>query len=237
MPPRIIHFFEVIKVPLLGSYGTTECGGVTLSGLGEPRPGSSGKPFPNVELRIAEDGEILVRGPAVFPGYFGDPEATREALDAEGWCHTGDLGHLDSDGQLHVVGRKKDIYYCSDGSNIYPGYIEVLLEQDPFIRQAALLGDRRPFIAALVVPHLPKIAEELGKNVTAFSENEIDGFLQSRIDSINEGLEHYEQIRKFSVLEQDFPDRVRSITAFQKIKVDRELVGEMYQKEIAVIYN
>ena len=98
MPPRIIRFFELIGIPLLGSYGSTECGGVTLCGIGENRPGNLGKPFPNVEVRIASDSEILVRGPTVSPGYFLNPEATREVLDTDGWFHTGDLGALDADG-------------------------------------------------------------------------------------------------------------------------------------------
>ena len=238
MPPRILRFFEVIRIPLLGSYGTTECGGVTLSGLGEPRPGSAGKPFPNAEVRIAEDGEILVRGPAVFPGYFGDPETTREALDADGWCHTGDLGSLDSDGYLYVVGRKKDIFYCSDGSNIYPGFIEVLLEQDPFIREAALLGDRRPFIAALIVPDRERIAAELTKEESTLTDDDIQRMVWARVQMINEGLEHYEQVRKVSVLNGDFPQNVRSATGFlQKRKVDRKEVGKLYQREIEEIYS
>ena len=238
MPPRILRYFEVIRIPLLGSYGTTECGGVTLSGLGEPRPGSAGKPFPNAEVRIAEDGEILVRGPAVFPGYFGDPETTREALDADGWCHTGDLGSLDSDGYLYVVGRKKDIFYCSDGSNIYPGFIELLLEQDPFIREAALLGDRRPFIAALIVPDRGRIAAELNKEESTLTDDDIQRMVWARVQMINEGLEHYEQVRKVSVLNGDFPQNVRSATAFLlKRKVDRKEVGKLYQREIEEIYS
>ena len=238
MPPRILRFFEVIRIPLLGSYGTTECGGVTLSGLGEPRPGSAGKPFPNAEVRIAEDGEILVRGPAVFPGYFGDPETTREALDADGWCHTGDLGSLDSDGYLYVVGRKKDIFYCSDGSNIYPGFIELLLEQDPFIREAALLGDRRPFIAALIVPDRERIAAELSKEESTLTDDDIQRMVWTRVQMINEGLEHYEQVRKVSVLNGDFPQNVRSATGFlQKRKVDRKEMGKLYQREIEEIYS
>ena len=238
MPPRILRFFEVIRIPLLGSYGTTECGGVTLSGLGEPRPGSAGKPFPNAEVRIAEDGEILVRGPAVFPGYFGDPETTREALDADGWCHTGDLGTLDSDGYLYVVGRKKDIFYCSDGSNIYPGFIELLLEQDPFIREAALLGDRRPFIAALIVPDRERIAAELSKEESTLTDDDIQRMVWARVQMINEGLEHYEQVRKVSVLNGDFPQNVRSATGFlQKRKVERKEMGKLYQREIEEIYS
>jgi len=142
MPPRIMRFFELIAIPLIGSYGSTECGGVTLCGIGENRPGNLGRPFANVRIRIAEDGEILVHGPTVSPGYFKNPEATREAFDEAGWYYTGDLGAIDADGSLRVTGRKKDVFNCSDGSNIYPGFIELQLENEPFVSQAILLGDR-----------------------------------------------------------------------------------------------
>ena len=158
MPPRIMRFFELIGIPLIGSYGSTECGGVTLCGIGENRPGSLGRPFANVQIRIADDLEILVRGPTVTPGYFKNPEATREALDEDGWFHSGDLGVLDADGSLRIIGRKKDVFYCADGSNIYPAFIELQLESEPFIRQAVLLGDDRPFTAALIVPDRQSIA-------------------------------------------------------------------------------
>ena len=236
MAPRILHFFELIGVPLIGSYGSTECGGVTLCGIGDSKPGSLGKPFPNCELRIAEDGELLVRGPTVMPGYFENPEATLEAIDEEGWFHTGDLGRIDADGCLFLTGRKKDIFNCSDGSNIYPAFIELLLESDPLVRQAILLGDRRPFIAGLIVPERKKIAEEFHKEESALTESEITTALQSRTDQINARLEQFEKIRKFAVVQNDFSDTVRTVTAFQKIKIDRKAVEELYQKEITAMY-
>jgi long-chain acyl-CoA synthetase len=236
MPPRIMRFFELIRIPLLGSYGSTECGGVTLSGLGDVKPGSLGKPFPNCELRIAEDGELLVRGPTVTPGYFENPEATAEAIDPDGWFHTGDLGTIDADGCLFIVGRKKDIFNCSDGSNIYPGCIELLLESDPFIRQAILLGDSKPSIAALIVPEKKRIAAELNKEEEALVEVEIATVLQSRIDQINARLEQFEKIRRFAVIQSDFCAKVRTVTVFEKIKIDRKAVAELYQKEIAELY-
>jgi long-chain acyl-CoA synthetase len=236
MPPRIMRFFELIGIPLIGSYGSTECGGVTLSGIGDTKPGSLGKPFPNCELRIAEDGELLVRGPTVTPGYFENPEATREAIDPEGWFHTGDLGTIDADGCLFITGRKKDIFNCSDGSNIYPGSIELLLENEPFVRQAILLGDRRPFIAALIVPDKEKIAGELHKENAALTEREIATALQSRIDQLNQRLEQFEKVRRFAVMRDDFSDEVRTVTVFQKIKVDRKAVEQRYRKEIDEIY-
>lgn len=236
MPPRILRFFELIGIPLIGSYGSTECGGVTLSGIGDSKPGSLGKPFPNCEIRIAADGELLVRGPTVTPGYFENPEATRDAIDSEGWFHTGDLGKIDAEGCLFLVGRKKDVFNCSEGSNIYPGYVELLLESDPFIRQAILLGDGRPFIAALIVPDKRKIAAELDKNPAVLSESEIGALLQSGIDRINSRLENHEKIGRFVVMAEDFSDQVRSVTVFQKIKIDRKAVEQRYRQEIEEIY-
>lgn len=236
MAPRIMRFFELIGIPLIGSYGSTECGGVTLCGIGENRPGSLGKPFPNVEVRIADDGEILVRGPTVTPGYFENPQVTSEAIDPEGWFHSGDLGRIDPDGCLYVVGRKKDVFYCSDGSNIYPGYIELLLENDPLVRQAILVGDHRPFMAALLVPERKKIAAELTKQESRLTDDDISSALYARLEQINSRLEEVEKVRKLVVIPEEFPAGVRGVTVFQKIKIDRKAVQELYQKEIESIY-
>jgi long-chain acyl-CoA synthetase len=236
MPPRIMRFFELIGIPLIGSYGSTECGGVTLCGIGENRPGNLGKPFANVQISIAADGEILVRGPTVSPGYFKNPEATREAFDEEGWYRTGDLGRLEADGSLRITGRKKDVFNCADGSNIYPGFIELQLENEPFICQAVLLGDRRPFVAALVVPDRHRIAESLGRDIAALSGEEIIAALWSQIERVNSRLEEYERIRRIAVMPSEFPAEVRSINHFQKVKVNREQVAERYWQQIDAIY-
>ena len=237
MPPRILRFFDLIGVPLIGSYGSTECGGVTLCGVGNVKPGSLGTPFPNVELRLADDGELLVRGPTVMPGYFDDPQATREAFDADGWFRTGDLGKIDNDGSLFIIGRKKDVFNCADGSNINPGTIEALLEDDSFVRQAILVGDHRPFIAALIVPERPNIAAALNRMETTLSDSDLEAALRQRLDLINTKLDRYEQIRKIAVIPNDFPKQLRSITALQKIKIDRQAVGERYRAEIEAIYS
>ncbi len=236
MPPRIMRFFELIGIPLIGSYGSTECGGVTLCGVGENRPGNLGKPFANVEIKIADDSEILVRGPTVTPGYFKNPEATREALDADGWFHSGDLGALDDDGSLRIIGRKKDVFNCIEGSNIYPGFIELQLENEPSIRQAILLGDRRPFVAALIVPERRKIAVALAKQESSLPNDEIVAALWPEIERINRRLEYYEQIREIAVIQDDFPVEVRSVNVFGKVKVDRAAAAERYAKEIQAIY-
>jgi long-chain acyl-CoA synthetase len=237
LSPRLLNLFHLMEVPLLGSYGITECGGVTLSGVDDTTLGSLGRPFANVELRIAEDGELLVRGPTVTPGYFMNPEATREAIDPDGWFHTGDFANIDESGCLFIVGRKKDIFNCSEGTNIYPGHIELLLEGDRFIRQAVLLGDHRPFIAALIVAERKQIAARVNKPDSALEEEEIREVIGARIRQINDGLESYEKIREFRILAADFPPDVRQVTVFQKIKVDRRAVEARYQELIGAIYS
>jgi long-chain acyl-CoA synthetase len=237
MAPRILRFFDVIEIPLLGSYGITECGGVTLSGIGDTKPGSLGRPFANVELRIAEDGELLVRGPTVTPGYFENSEATREAIDPEGWFHTGDFARIDQAGCLFVIGRKKDIFNCSEGSNIYPAHIELLLENDRLIRQAILIGDHRPFIAALIVPDKKQLAAELNKAEPLLAEHETRAAIAARIEQLNQTLETYERIRDFELMAADFPPQVRSVTVFQKIKIERKAVEERYAEIISTIYS
>jgi long-chain acyl-CoA synthetase len=237
MPLRVLRFFDLIGVPLIGSYGSTECGGVTLCGIGKAKPGSLGRPFPNVELRLADDGELLVRGPTITPGYFEDPQATCEAFDADGWFRTGDLGKIDNDGSLFIVGRKKDLFNCADGSNINPGSIEALLENDSFIRQAVLVGDHRAFIAALIVPERRHIAAALGRIESTLSDSEVEAALSQRIELINTQLDDYERIRKLAVIPNDFPAELRSIIGLHKIKIDRQAVEDRYRAEIEAIYS
>jgi long-chain acyl-CoA synthetase len=196
-----------------------------------------GKPFSNVEIRIAGDGEILVRGPTVTPGYFKDRETTREVLDHDGWFHTGDLGALEADGSLRIIGRKKDVFNCADGSNIYPGYIELLLENDPLVCQAVLLGDGRPFVAALLVPDRQKIAEATKCKDVELTDGDLEATLRPHVEQINARLERHEQVRKFIVLKTDFSQDIRRLNVLQKITIDRKAVEERYQKEIAEIYS
>jgi long-chain acyl-CoA synthetase len=235
MAPRIMRFFELIGVPLLGSYGSTECGGVTLSGIGENRPGTLGKPFANIEIRIAADGEILVRGPTVTPGYFNDARATTEVLESDGWFHTGDLGAIEPDGTLRIVGRKKDVFYCSDGSNIDPRELELLLEGDPLIHEALLIGDRRPFMAALIVPDIGRIASVVGKAASTVKDADAYDAIMRVVKETNRRLDEHERIRDIAIINGNFPERVRSVTGL-KVKIDRKAVQELYAREIQKIY-
>jgi long-chain acyl-CoA synthetase len=186
---------------------------------------------------LAADGELLVRGPTVTPRYFQDPQATREAFDADGWFRTGDLGKIDNEGSLYIIGRKKDLFNCADGSNINPGTIEALLENDSFIRQAVLVGDHRPFIAALIVPERRRIAAALDRMETAMSDRQVEAVLGQRVDLINAQLDRYEKIRKVAVMSNDFPEELRSMIALQKIKIDRQALEDRYRAEIEAIYS
>ena len=173
---------------------------------------------------------VEVQGSAAFRA------RTREALEPEGWFHTGDLGALDPDGSLRITGRKKDVFNCVDGSNIYPGFIELHLENESFIRQAILVGDRRPFIAALIVPDRYKIAAALERAAADLSAAELKRAVWSQIERLNGRLESYERIRKIALIENDFPTEARSVNPLQKIKIDRAAIAERYRKEIADIY-
>ena len=150
--PEIIEFFRALGVPLSEGWGMTELSNAaTLASPAAARTGAVGQAFPGVELRIADDGEVLVRGPLVMGGYYKDPERTAEALDAEGWMHTGDIGQLDADGFLRITDRKKELIITSGGKNISPALIEYELQRHPLIGQACAIGDRRNYVTALLV--------------------------------------------------------------------------------------
>lgn len=146
-------------------------------------------------------------------------------------------GKIDDEGALYIIGRKKDLFNCADGSNINPGTIEALLENDSFIRQAVLLGDHRPFIAALVVPERRRIAAALGRVESTLSDSDVEAALWQRVDFINTQLDSHEKIRKIAIISHDFPARIRSITALQKIKIDRLTIEDRYRVEIEAIYS
>src|SRR4030095_6938633 len=199
-------------------------------------PAVWGNLFPIVNCASPKMENFSCAVPLSRPDTLKTPKRLAKPYTPRGWFHTGDLGTIDAEGCLFITGRKKDIFNCSDGSNIYPGYIELLLENEPFVRQAILLGDRRPFIAALIVPDKKKIAAELHKENAALTESEIAAVLQSRIDQLNQRLEQFEKVRRCAIIRDDFSDEVRSVTVFQKIKVDRKAVEQRYQKEIEEIY-
>ncbi len=235
MPPRIMRFFELIGIPLIGSYGSTECGGVTLCGVGENRPGNLGKPFANVKIKIADDSEILVRGPTVTPGYL----RTRRQR-ARLWTRmAGFTAAISARSKTMVrlessAARKMFLTASRDRISI-PGFIELQLENEPSIRQAILLGDRRPFVAALIVPERRKIAVALAKQESSLPNDEIVAALWPRSNASTGGLNITSKIREIAVMQEDFPVEV-AVNVFGKVKVDRAAAAERYAKEIQAIY-
>ena len=145
----LARFYAAIGMPLIEGYGLTEGGVVCFNPLDRPKSGSIGVKLPGVELRLAEDGELLVKSPTLFSGYYNDPEATAAVL-RDGWLYTGDIAEFDADGYVYITGRKKELIVSSNGKKIYPARIEVLFKTEPIINQVVLIGDRLPYVTALV---------------------------------------------------------------------------------------
>jgi long-chain acyl-CoA synthetase len=200
-----------------------------------------GKALPGTEIRIAPDGEILVRGPHVFKEYFRDPEATREAVDAEGWLHTGDIGELDSEGFLRITDRKKDIIVTSGGKNVAPQNIENLLKNDKFISQAFVYGDRRKYLTALITlsaEEVGKWAEQKGipeKDLVLLAKNpRVEAMMRGRVDEINRQLASFEQVKKYVLLGADFTQETGELTPTLKVK--RKVVIQKYGGLLDALY-
>jgi long-chain acyl-CoA synthetase len=222
---ELAGFFLATGLPLIEGYGLTEGGVVILNPPGETRPGSVGKPLPGVEIRIAADGELLVRGPTVFSGYYKDPAATAEIL-REGWLHTGDLAETDSDGYIYITGRKKDVLVLSNGRKVYPAHIESLIRLDPLISQVLLVGDGRPYVSALVTVKEAEPAPDRGA---------IEAGVRRVVTRVNGSLAPFEQIRKFHVLERDFSMDAGELTATLKVRRTRAL--ENFREKVAECYS
>ena len=234
--PELLAFFASIDLPIREIYGQSEDSGPTSYNLvGKTRLGSVGPPMPGVEVRIAGDGEILVRGANVFLGYYKDPEATAEALH-DGWLCTGDLGALDQDGFLTITGRKKEIIITAGGKNIAPRNIEAALKEAPIVGDAVVIGDRRKYLTALVTldeAAVRKLAPGAAAAQLA-GATEIRSAIQHQIDKVNESLARVEQIKKFAILAQPFGIATGELTPTMKIK--RKTIAQMYQREIEAMY-
>jgi long-chain acyl-CoA synthetase len=200
----------------------------------EFRFGSVGKPMNGVEVRIAEDGEVLIKGPNIFQGYYKNEQATRDTIEgAERWLHTGDLGRLDEDGFLYITGRKKDIIITAGGKNITPANLENGLKQNRWISQAVVIGDRRPYLMALITldpEEAPALAEQLGidnADLAVLAQDEkVRAEVQKTVDEVNSHVGPVEQIKRFAILDHDLSQETGELTPTLKVK--RNVVHEKY---------
>jgi long-chain acyl-CoA synthetase len=236
---EILEFFFACGVPVFEGYGMTETSTVaTVNTLVAHRFGSVGKALPGVEVKIADDGEILLRGPNMMHGYYKNEEATKETLEADGWLHTGDLGYLDDDGFLFINGRKKDIIITAGGKNITPANLENGLKQNRWISQAVVIGDRRPYLVALITldpEEVPKFAEEHGlAPEDVASSDAMREEVQKVVDEVNADYGRVEQIKKFKILPEDLSQEQGTLTPTLKVK--RNVVNEKFGGEIEALY-
>jgi long-chain acyl-CoA synthetase len=223
----IAEFFHSIDILILEGYGLSEVTtAATVNRHNDFKFGTVGKPLPGVELRFEPDGEILIRSNTVFAGYYHDPEATSSTLDAEGFVHTGDIGHLDEDGFLVITDRKKDIIVTAGGKNVAPQNIENDLKAHAIVSQALVVGDRKPYIAALVT-----VDPDVTKNLTA---EQIHDGVQSAVDAVNVERSRYEQIKRFTILDREFTLEQDEVTPTLKLR--RKVVAEHFQDELTKLY-
>jgi long-chain acyl-CoA synthetase len=240
--PQVLEFFWSLGVPVREGYGQTEnTAQATLTPADDVRIGTVGTPVPGAEVRIAEDGEILTRGPGTFAGYYNDPEATADALDADGWLHTGDVGHLDADGHLTISDRKKDIIITAGGKNISPSEIENRLKVSPFVREAIVIGDRRKYLTALIGIEADTVANWAQQRRIVYttyedlsSKPEVVELVAGWVDEVNAELAQVETIKAFRLLPKELDQEDGEITATAKVK--RKAVAEQFAPVIDDMY-
>ncbi|WP_232662235.1 AMP-dependent synthetase/ligase [Pseudonocardia sp. TRM90224] len=240
---RLGHFFRGVGLPVLEGYGLTETSaGITVNTLGAQRVGSVGRPVPGHSVRIADDGEIMLKGPIVFRGYWKNETATAEAVE-DGWFHSGDIGELDDAGFLTITGRKKELIVTAGGKNVAPAVLEDRLRAHPLISQCMVVGDAKPFIAALVTidgEALPGWLERNGKPADTpvdqlVDDAELRAEIASAVDDANLAVSRAEQIREFRILPVDFTEAGGEMTPTMKVK--RAVVASKYADDIAGIYS
>jgi long-chain acyl-CoA synthetase len=211
----------------------------TISSPDDFKIGTIGKPFPGCEVRIADDGEILVKGPNVFQGYYKNEEATRETI-VDGWLHTGDVGEIDEDGFIKITGRKKDIIITAGGKNITPANLENELKQHPLVSQCVVVGDRRPYLVALVTLDPEEVAayapeHDLPEDLEQLAANsEIRQSIEDHVEKINEKFARVEQVKKVAILPRDLSQESGELTPTLKVK--RAVVATKHEREIEQLY-
>jgi long-chain acyl-CoA synthetase len=241
---EILRFFYACGVPVMEGYGMTETATVATVNRargGKFRFGSVGQALDGVELRIADDGEVLIKGPNIFQGYYKNEEATRSTLEADGWLHTGDLGRLDEDGYLFITGRKKDIIITAGGKNITPANLENGLKQTRWISQAVVVGDRRPYLVALLTLDPDEVAALAARleidDATPerlAADERVHAELQTAVDEVNSHVGPVEQIKRFVVLDHDLSQETGELTPTLKVK--RNVVHEKFADLVNGLY-
>ena len=239
--PDVLKFFNAISLPLVEGYGQTEGTGVTsVSRKDRLKIGKVGPPLPGVEVKIGPDGEILVKGPIVFKGYFKNPQATAETLK-DGWLHSGDVGELDNDGFLKITDRKKDLIITAGGKNIAPQNIENQLKFSPYINDAIVIGDRRKYLVALIAideENVIKYAQDnkiqFGTYASLTQASEIKQLIQKELDKVNKTLANVEQIKKFTIIPKKLYEEDGEVTPTMKVK--RKFINETYKDIIEKMY-
>jgi long-chain acyl-CoA synthetase len=238
----LAEFYAAIGMPLVEGYGLTEAGIVTFNPLDRPKPGSIGKILPGVEARLAEDGELQLRTPCLFGGYYNDEVSTRLVVDEQGWFSTGDIAESDAEGYWYITGRKKELIVSSNGKKIYPSRIENLFKMEPLVSQVVLIGDKKPYVTALLTLNLANAKGVKGistrdSNAPAPELAKTDPVakaLQEAVARVNKQLADFERIRRFRVLERDFSIEHGELTPTMKIRrarvleLHKDLVSELY---------
>ncbi len=225
---EVLAFFDACGVVIVEGYGLTEsCAAATLNTPSQLRFGTVGRPLPGTEVKIADDGEVLLRGPHIFPGYLDNEKATAETVDADGWLHTGDLGSVDTDGYLRITGRKKDLIITSSGKNITPANLEAELRESRWISQAVVYGDQHPYLVAMLTldpDEAPALAERLGLNGDTerlARDPRVRDALQEEVNRVNRDVARIEQIKRFGVLDRDLTLDHDELTPTLKVKRNR----------------
>jgi long-chain acyl-CoA synthetase len=237
----LAEFFWTVGVPIYQGYGLTETSPIVSSNYPENRMGSSGKPISDVQVRAAEDGEILVKGPCVMQGYYKNPEATREVLTEDGWFSTGDIGYLDKDNYLFITDRKKDLIKTAAGKFVAPQPIENALKTSPYILNTMVVGDKRKFIVALIVPNPVTVAAKAADHGIKFASNAelaahpwVHALIEAEVKRLTIHLAQYETIKRFALLPEDFTFDNGSLTFTLKLK--RRVVEQQYAAAIESLY-
>jgi len=227
---QLAEFFAAIGMPLIEGYGLTEAGILCFNPLENPRPGSIGRLLPGVEAKLAEDGELLIKSPCMFQGYYRDEAATRSVFDEDGWFLTGDIAEVDQDGYWYITGRKKELIVSSNGKKIYPARIENLFKMEPVVNHVLLIGDKRPYVTAVLTLNMPQVqslspagTSGEGDPAQLVNSGPVKAAVQAAVSRVNGQLADFERIRRFRILDREFSIEAGELTPTMKLRRARAL--------------